>query len=153
MPPNINRSLKCLGFWDQLVFFPLKRLFEEFFIGARWNFSKFRPTPTKIEKNFYWFILCFRQFGAFYNFFNFFLKKVRNFQPAGPPPPLPPPLSQKFLTFFGFCICASPLTSLQLKIKTFFQPGTCFINFLWKCEYGEWTRKGFQRCCSQISCQ
>ena len=30
------------------------------------SISKFRPTPTKIKKYIYWFILCFRQFGAFY---------------------------------------------------------------------------------------
>ena len=26
---------------------------------------KFRPTPTEFKENFYWFILCFRKFGAF----------------------------------------------------------------------------------------
>ena len=30
---------------------------------------KFRPTPTEFKENFYWFILCFRKFGAFSIFF------------------------------------------------------------------------------------
>ena len=30
------------------------------------SISKFRPTPTKNKKYLYWFILCFRPFGAFY---------------------------------------------------------------------------------------
>ena len=65
--------------WISGIGWTLKPLFL-FLLGACWNFSKFRPTTTKIEKNFYWFILRFRQFGAFYKKKIFFQKKIINYE-------------------------------------------------------------------------
>ena len=50
----------AIGQGDNLIFFNVVNIIPSL---------KFRPTPTEFKENFYWFILCFRKFGAFSIFF------------------------------------------------------------------------------------
>ena len=55
----VGDCAQCIGLGD-FIFFNVVNIIPSL---------KFRPTPTELKENFYWFILCFRKFGAFSIFF------------------------------------------------------------------------------------
>ena len=56
----VGDCAQCIGQGDNFIFFNVANIIPSL---------KFRPTPTEFKENFYWFILCFRKFGAFSIFF------------------------------------------------------------------------------------
>ena len=63
----VGDCAQCIGQGDNFIFFNVANIIPSL---------KFRPTPTDFKENFYWFILCFRKFGAF-SIFKFIIHNTR----------------------------------------------------------------------------